>query len=658
MTEKPYLISGVIGNGHILGCLDKAGQLVRLFWPQIDYPQNAKTVVAGVFIPHQGQTMWLHQPEWEHSQHYLEDTNILVTKAVHRSQSISVLTEDFAVPNRDILVRDYIIRNEHSAEREIQFYYFSDLSIGEGSRYNTTIFEFDDEALVQFRRKAYFATGAQIPVNGYQCGWGWDSACNGVLNGNAHSMGSDGSLMWDLAVVQPGEAKQITVFTCCGTSQEEVLAHLAWAREQTGYGLREAARGYWHGFLSQAKVLNSGDVKLDTLYKRSLLVFKLMTDADYGSIIAAPEIDEEFTRSGGYAFCWARDAAYITAAYDLAGLKDMSHRFYQWVLGTQCAKGSCQQRYYMDGSVAPNWGLQIDELGSVLWGMWQHYLIDRNPNFLQEVWDYVAHSMKFVYTFLDPETGLPKPSMDLWEERLGVHTYSAAALWGGITGAVNIAQTMGRVEEQEKWQQLANELHSTILHRMWDTYRGRFLRGIKLGVNKAEYDWRTSQGEEGEVEINQKGYPAYFMGVDPVVDVSMLGLTVPFGFLAPEDERMKLTAKTVENHLSSGQIGGIMRYAGDNYIGGNPWILTTLWLALYYHELKEYTRARELLDWVVQHQTDLGLLPEQVNKDTGETAWVVPLTWSHAMYVLTVLKLQAAGQLQPEQQHIPVHTGS
>ena len=47
--------------------------------------------------------------------------------------------------------------------------------------------------------------------------------------------------------------------------------------------------------------------------------------------------------------------------------------------------------------------------------------------------------------------------------------------------------------------------------------------------------------------------------------------------------------------------------------------------------------------WAADHRTSLDLLPEQVDRNTGKAAWVVPLTWSHAMFVLTVLDLMEAG---------------
>jgi len=92
--------------------------------------------------------------------------------------------------------------------------------------------------------------------------------------------------------------------------------------------------------------------------------------------------------------------------------------------------------------------------------------------------------------------------------------------------------------------------------------------------------------------------------------------------------------------LTSHPVGGIKRYENDNYIGGNPWVLATLWVALYYIEIKEYEKAKDYLRWATKSCTALGLLPEQVSKDNGEPCWVIPLTWSHAMYVLVLAGLK------------------
>ena len=77
-----------------------------------------------------------------------------------------------------------------------------------------------------------------------------------------------------------------------------------------------------------------------------------------------------------------------------------------------------------------------------------------------------------------------------------------------------------------------------------------------------------------------------------------------------------------------------MRYGHDSYRGGNPWILCTLWLA--WQELMQGNQlaAHNLYQWVLNHRTALDLLAEQIDRVTGKPNWVVPLAWSHAMFIL------------------------
>ena len=108
---------------------------------------------------------------------------------------------------------------------------------------------------------------------------------------------------------------------------------------------------------------------------------------------------------------------------------------------------------------------------------------------------------------------------------------------------------------------------------------------------------------------------------------------------------MKATADVVEQVLAAVPAGGLLRYEHDSYIGGNPWIIATLWAALYHIGRKSYTKAREYFNWAVNSTTEQGLLPEQVDRETGKPAWVIPLTWSHAMFILVLDGLIAAGEL-------------
>ena len=99
------------------------------------------------------------------------------------------------------------------------------------------------------------------------------------------------------------------------------------------------------------------------------------------------------------------------------------------------------------------------------------------------------------------------------------------------------------------------------------------------------------------------------------------------------------TVKKIEQDLKA-KNGGYFRYQWDTYMDGNPWIISTLWLALYYLEAGDIEKGRGLFDWAVNHATHLGFLPEQVDKFSGSPAWVMQLSWSHAMFIIVHDKLK------------------
>ncbi|HHT27292.1 MAG TPA: glycoside hydrolase family 15, partial [Firmicutes bacterium] len=474
--------------------------------------------------------------------------------------------------------------------------------------------------------------------------------------------------------IEPGNAWQITIFTCCSRNRSGVLASLAAARGQGAGNLKKTTELAWSDWLEQmgtrrqgiasrsdtcqsyfemaedfvdrtglTQPINLTDGIYEELWKRSLVTLRLLTD-ETGAMIAAPEFDPDRRWCGGYGYCWGRDAAYMVYALDVAGCHEMTTAFYRWAARVQEPEGVWYQRYWVTGEVAPSWGfVQIDETGSILWGLWQHILLTQNQDLLQELWPTVERAADFLARYRDAETGLVDVSWDLWEERYGLHTYSCAAVWGGLQGAAQLALMLGKNEQAQLWSAAAASLKEAVLKYCWSPLHNRFLRCI----NQRVPEWLKHDPEHGHRvrELPPPAgyfYPEYIVEEDATVDVSLLGLVTPFGMLPADDARMQATVAVIERDLTQSPAGGVVRYSGDHYRGGNPWIICTLWLAQYYIQLGDRKRAVQLLDWAVDHRTRLDLLPEQIDRDTGEPAWVVPLAWSHAMYILTLAGLGSA----------------
>ncbi|REK74923.1 glycoside hydrolase family 15 protein [Paenibacillus paeoniae] len=643
MNNKPFLVDAIIGNSSFLASLGRTGRMYRLWWPNIDTPQHVDAMRVGLQVEGKALT-WFdgEQDGWQHDTAYVKRSNVLRVDARSSEQPISVESLHFAVPEGNVIVRQYTFRNEGEETVSFRFLLHSCFLISENGLYNTTMFQPSADALIHFRNGYFFALSSANVCAKFQAGLSWDEVQLGELNGNKIDMRPDGAMSWDVSDLQPGESVTIPVYIAAGRNEEQALEELAAAKGKTSEELLVLTNGYWNDFVDAAAPCPIEGEDIKELYERSVLMFKLMSDEKTGSIIAAPEFDENFQRCGGYSFCWGRDAAFITTALDKAGLSELSDRFYAWTLTAQSPDGSWQQRHYHDGGLAPSWGLQIDEGSSILWGMWQHYIEKQDLAFANEVWPSVERGAGFLLSFIEEESGLPKPSIDLWEEREASHTYSSAAVYGGLTSAASFAELLGHSKLAKEWRSAAARVAFVIMDECWNEEGSSFYRGLNLKVSEDKYEAAIASGLSGHIEQLDKGYAKHVLKHDPIIDISLLGIAVPFGAVAPEHERMRRTADTIEAALTVPGVGGIKRYEDDIYIGGNPWILTTLWLAHYRVATGDLAAARKLLDWAVAHRTEVGLLPEQIDKVTGETAWVVPLTWSHAMFVLTIFMLAEA----------------
>lgn len=641
-NKKPFLVDAIIGNSRFLASLGRTGKMYRMWWPNIDMPQHVDAIRTGIQFENSALSWFDEAGEWSHEAAYVPKTNTLSIKAASQHSSIAIESLHLAVPGQDILLREYTFTNVSDQPASFSFVLHSSLLVSENKLYNTVLFNEAEDALVHFRHKYYFAVSSANVCTGFHAGLSWDAVQSGELYGNVIDMKPDSAMKWNVNELAAGESVTIPVYITAGYNEESVLQEMRTAKSKTSAEWITQTSAYWSEYLAAATPCPIDDPQVSELYERSLLMFKLMSDEETGSIIAAPEFDENFSRCGGYSFCWGRDAAFITTALDKAGLNALSDRFYAWTLSAQSPDGSWQQRHYHDGSLAPSWGLQIDEGSSILWGMWQHYLENEDSQFADQVWPAVEKGASFLMSFIDEVSGLPKPSIDLWEERHASHTYSSAAVYGGLTAAANFAELAGQKALAKQWNAAAERISFALVEHCWNEESGSFYRGLNLSVYADKYERDTAAGAEGFITQTSKGYNKYILKHDPIIDVSLLGIAVPFGAVPAEHEYMLRTADTVEAALTVPGVGGILRYEDDNYIGGNPWILTTLWLAHYRIQTGSINEAKQLLQWALDHRTELGLLPEQIDKHTGETAWVVPLTWSHAMFILTIFMLAEA----------------
>ena len=224
---------------------------------------------------------------------------------------------------------------------------------------------------------------------------------------------------------------------------------------------------------------------------------------------------------------------------------------------------------------------------------------------------------------------MPLPSVDLWEQTDGQHSYSAAATYGGLVAAAAMA-TRHEPSLASRYREAAEGIRAAIEQHLWSDEHGRYLRSRWVGRSDelgeappAAFDRPLRYPTKAVRSVDRE---------DARVDSSLLGLAWPFRAVDPTSARMRATLEAVERELRLDD-GGVLRHEDDDYAGGNPWLISTLWLGLAERQAGDDAGHRASLEYALARQTPLGLLPEQVTRD-GDPAWVVPLGWSHAMLVL------------------------
>ncbi len=273
----------------------------------------------------------------------------------------------------------------------------------------------------------------------------------------------------------------------------------------------------------------------------------------------------------------------------------------------------------------PSFPYRKTRLPSCVYALWQHYSIFHEVEFVRPLYrPLVKAAADFMVGFREPHTKLPAPSWDLWEERHGIHAYTVAAVYAGLTSAARFATEFGETELAATYAQAAQEIQDAALQHLWSEESGRFLRMINI-------------------------LPDGTIQPDMTIDSSITGL-YQFGMFDPRGEHITRTMEAIQTRLTiKSNVGGAARYENDYYhqvsqdtanVPGNPWFICACWLAEYHiaraETLEELHEAVPWLDWVRAHALPSGILAEQVDPYTDAPLSVSPLTWSHAEYVSAV----------------------
>ncbi|MEM4086350.1 MAG: glycoside hydrolase family 15 protein [Saccharolobus sp.] len=356
-------------------------------------------------------------------------------------------------------------------------------------------------------------------------------------------------------------------------------------------------------------------------YFLSLLLIKDDQNPYLGDFAASP--------SPIYLYSWVRDSAFSAMALQDAGHYRSALKYWLWLSNaTQLQPGVWYTRYnFYNGEPDTNFGIpELDSIGLYELGVYDFYNLTGNITFIKQVLPIINESVKYQIEQINQNKyHLLPPDLSVWEDRLAYHFWTEAINDLGLLSVAKIYKVLGLnysliLREEEL-------LNQSILKYFWNN--NSFASAIGTSV--------VFENGKSETILSPEA---------PSIDSATL-LPIDMGYLPFTSNYSLANFKTVVKVLTVN--GGLARFPNDLYHYSEylydstgpspPWVITTLFEALYLEGLGKYSDALLLLYWAYNNSQH-GLLPEAVNpasNDTYPLPTTSPLTWSSAMFVIVSL---------------------
>lgn len=636
-----------LGNGSLLVGFDGYGQVKDIYYHYPGFENHIhedQVHKVGLWID--GYLHWVDSGDFEVS--VLMDDESMRSNVQWRSENLGIVltSYDYVYNEKNVLIRHFGIENLFDHKRDIKVFFNQQFNISQNHIGNTAYYDPDDNLIIHYKGRRVFLFNAlcdDVKIGDYSVGLlgiegkdgTYKDAEDGVLSKNGIEHGQVDSTFSISFELPKKTKKNFCYFMCVGKSVESVKKLNSYVIERRPDEIAKTTFDYWKAWVNNMNFsFYSLSPEIVALFKKSLYIIRTHT-AKNGAIIASSDSDMLQFGRDTYAYVWPRDGAIAALALASAGDFNASRRFFEFCKDIISPHGYFMHKYSPDKALGSSWHawvedgkrrlpIQEDGTAIVVNSLWNFYQLSKDLEFIESIYNpLIKSAAEFMCSHIDEKTNLPKPSFDIWEMKYGIDTFTSSCVYGALDTAAKFAQLLGKETSAKKYQKTAQNIKKAISEILWDEKISYFVKHLQ---------------NERKLDV-----------FDKTIDASSFFGVYKAGVLEPNDKRMAIAHETMVQKLAiNSGVGGIARFEGDQYhhpggnVPGNPWIITTLWNTQYKIDLlKNEEGIPDVvsdLNWVVQKALPSGILPEQMNAYDSSPLSAAPLIWSHAEYVLTVVK--------------------
>jgi len=636
----------MLGNGSLTVGLDEHGLVHDFYYPYVglDNLTTARSLPHKIGVWVDGAFSWVDNADWKTTVNF--EADVLVSKVVMTSEKhkLELTLRDFVDHAFNAFCRQVSIRNLSDKDRQVRIFFHQVFQISRAGRGDTALYVPDGNYLLDYKGRCsliIYGRGAdgtgmdQFSVGGYGIEGKegtWRDAEDGELSGNPVEHGGvDSTLRCSLSL--SADSIQVVDYWIVAADSQYNAQKIHEQLLRSGLSSRLVQmKEHWSNWLKPAEQQLKDLPQAHAMaIKKSLLVIKAHTDHRGGIIASCDSSIYNYGRDY-YSYVWPRDGSYVMWPLIRLGLFEEPKRFFSFCRDIVDPGGYLAHKYQPDRSIGSTWhplvhnhhserAIQEDETAIVIHMLGEYFEASKDIEFIESMYaPFVQPAANFMTEFRDEVTKLPHASYDLWEEKFLTSTYTTAVTYRALLTAADLADVLEFPDDAAHWRDVADEIAASC-HIFFDEKRGALRKGYLLQ-------------DDGSLQF------------DNTLDVSSAYGPLMFATKAFGSKAIRSTFKVIEDTmLDKSPSGGAPRYEHDGYFApdstylGNPWFVTTLWIAQYYQQIARNPDADRLVEWTLKHALPSGVLSEQVSPKDASPVGVAPLVWSHAELINTLLDL-------------------